>query len=345
MDKEEAKRTGKQSKESRGGMRQQVSGSPLSSRLVTEKVMRDVHRVMQGREFQSIEEANAFLARLAGPGLKEALKKVPSLSPQQEAQELAYRAMEAPTHTRALTLAQQARAKDPDCVDALVTLAAASARSVEDLIAGLEKAVEVGERSLGAKCFEENKGHFWSMLETRPYMRARQQLADLLLDAGRVSEAIGHFEALLALNPNDNQGVRDILLGCYLAGDDLDGARRLLRVYDEDAGAVFAWGRTLERVLSGDFKGAEHALKYARNHNRFVELYLTGKKKLPRAMPDSYSFGSEEEALICLETIGEAWAMHPEALIWLLMQVEGVREKDQTTQRKLRGNLGQQLLF
>src|SRR5207245_9344544 len=76
-----------------------------------------------------------------------------------------------------------------------------------------------------------------------------------------------------------------------------------------------------------------------RNHNRFVELYLTGKKKLPRAMPDSYSFGSEEEALICLETIGEAWAMHPEALIWLLMQVEGVRERDQTTQRKLRGNL------
>src|SRR5439155_1134639 len=138
MDKEEAKRTGKQSKESRGGMRPQVSGSPLSSRLVTEKVMRDVHRVMHGREFQSVEES---------------------------------------------------------------------------------------------------KGHFWGMLEARPYMRARQQLADLLLDAGRVSEAIGHFEALLALNPNDNQGVRDILLGCYLAGDDLDGARRLLRVYDEDAGA------------------------------------------------------------------------------------------------------------
>src|SRR5438046_7964700 len=106
---------------------------------------------------QRAEDANVLSGRLAGPGLKDALKKVPSLSPQQEAQELAYRAMEAPTHTRALTLAQQARAKDPDCVDALVTLAAASARSVEDLIAGLEKAVEVGERSLGAKCLEENK--------------------------------------------------------------------------------------------------------------------------------------------------------------------------------------------
>jgi len=345
MDKGEAKRRGKLSKESRGGMRQQVSGSPLSSRLVTEKIMSDVHRVMQVQEFQSIEEANTFLARLAGPSLKEALKKAPTLSPQQEAQELAYRAMEAPTRTRALPLAQKALAKDPDCVDALVTLAAASARSVEDLIAGLEKAVEAGERSLGAQYFEENKGHFWGMLETRPYMRARQQLADLLLDAGRVCEAIGHFEALLDLNPNDNQGVRDILLGCYLAGDDLDGARRLLRVYDEEASAVFAWGRTLERVLSGDFKGAEHALKYARSHNRFVELYLTGKKKLPRAMPDSYSFGSEEEALICMETMGDAWAAHPEALIWLLLPIEGVREMDPVRQKKPRGIPDQRLLF
>jgi tetratricopeptide (TPR) repeat protein len=345
MDKGEAKRRGKLSKESRGGMRQQVSGSPLSSRLVTEKIMSDVHRVMQVQEFQSIEEANTFLARLAGPGLKEALKKAPTLSPQQEAQELAYRAMEAPTRTRALPLAQKALAKDPDCVDALVTLAAASAHSVEDLIAGLEKAVEAGERSLGAQYFEENKGHFWGMLETRPYMRARQQLADLLLDAGRVCEAIGHFEALLDLNPNDNQGVRDILLGCYLAGDDLDGARRLLRVYDEEASAVFAWGRTLERILSGDFKGAEHALKYARSHNRFVELYLTGKKKLPRAMPDSYSFGSEEEALICMETMGDAWAAHPEALIWLLLPIEGVREMDPVLQKKPRGIPDQRLLF
>jgi tetratricopeptide (TPR) repeat protein len=176
-------------------------------------------------------------------------------------------------------------------------------------------------------------------------MRARQQLADLLLDQGRVAEAIHHFEALLALNPNDNQGVRDMLLGCYLAGDDLDGARRLLREYKEDDGAVFNWGRTLERVLCADFQGAEQVLQHARSHNRFVELYLTGKKKLPRSMPDSYSFGSEEEALICIECLGEAWAVHPEALIWLLMQVEEVRETDQPLQKERPVNPGQPLLF
>jgi Permease for cytosine/purines, uracil, thiamine, allantoin len=95
MGKEEAKRTVRQSKKLRGRAEKQAS-APLSSRLATEKVMLDVHRVMQGREFQTIEEANAFLATLAGPGLKEALKEAPTALLQQEAQEIAYHAMEAP---------------------------------------------------------------------------------------------------------------------------------------------------------------------------------------------------------------------------------------------------------
>jgi len=325
--------------------RRQASGSQLPSRWATEKAMREIHRVMQSREFQSIEEANAFLSTLAGRGLKEALKRAPALSPQQQAQELAYRSMEAPTRRRALALAQQALAKDPDCVDALITLTAAQASSVEDLIDGLKRAVAAGERSLGAPYFAENKGHFWGILETRPYMRARQQLADLLLDTGHVSEAISHFGALLELNPNDNQGVRNVLLGCYLVRDDLEGAGHLLRAYEEDASAVFSWGRVLERIVSGDFKSAEQALQHARKHNRFVEPYLTGKKKLPRALPDSYSFGSHEEALICLDSLGEAWVAHTEALIWLLLQDQEVREAAQPLPKRVLETPPQPLLL
>jgi hypothetical protein len=43
--------------------------------------------------------------------------------------------------------------------------------------------------------------------------------------------------------------------------------------------------------------------------------------------------------------MGEAWAAHPEALIWLLMQIEGVREMDAVLQKKPRGKPGQRLLF
>lgn len=291
--------------------------SKIPSRMMMEQTLRDIHRALQGQNFHSIEQANTFLAKLAGPGLGKALQDAPQLSAQDEAQELAYSAMEASTRGEAIALARQAIAKDPDCVDALTILATAEAKSADDLIAGMEKAVAAGERSLGAGFFEENKGHFWGILETRPYMRARQHLAEYLHDAGRLSEAIHHYEAMLTLNPNDNQGVRDLLLGCYLEKNDLNGAQRLSHKYKSDAGAVFGWGRALERFLSGDGQEAERALKHARTGNRFVELYLTGRKKIPPKMPDYYSFGSQEEALICVDIIGAAWAAHPEALAWL----------------------------
>jgi tetratricopeptide (TPR) repeat protein len=315
----------KRYKKAPGTGARQTNDPPLPSRFVTEQALRDVHRIMEGREFKSVEEMNAFLQTLMGRGLKEALKNAPAPTPQQEAQELAYRAIEAPDRAQVLSLAKQAIALDPDCVDALVTLAGASAHSAEDLIAGVEKAVEVGERSLGPEFFQENRGHFWGMLQTRPYMRARHQLADLLLDAGRVTEAVRHFEALIELNPNDNQGVRDTLLACYLMADNLNGARHLLHEYKEDDSALFNWGRMLERILCGDLDGAARALKHARKNNRFVELYLTGRKRPPREMPDSYSFGSEEEAIICAEALGEAWVTHPKALTWLFTQVENPR--------------------
>jgi tetratricopeptide (TPR) repeat protein len=315
-----------------------AGGFPSPSRLASEQMLQNIHKVLEGRDFKTIEEANAFLGTLTGRGLEKALAEVPPPSPQQEAQELAYRAMDASSNARAIALAKRALAKDPDCVDAIVALATANESSTQGLIAGLERAVAAGQRSLGAEFFRENTGHFWGILETRPYMRARYDLADLLLGEGRVSEAIQHFEALLELNPNDNQGVRDVLLGSYLASDNLEGARRLFRQYKEDGGAVFVWGRVLERVLSGDFAGATRALKHARKENRFVEQYVTGRKKFPREMPDSYSFGSDEEALVCLDSLGEAWANHPEALLWLMGQLHGVFEIDPELMKQARLN-------
>ena len=40
----------------------------------------------------------------------------------------------------------------------------------------LRKVVAIGEKNLG-KDFKEFAGHFWGFIETRPYMRARERLA------------------------------------------------------------------------------------------------------------------------------------------------------------------------
>jgi len=301
-------------------LRQSLAGAEdliASSRLAMERVLGDVQKVLEGHEFANDDELNRFLSKLTGTGLEKRLAGQVEKDPARQAQDLAYQAMEAETASQAVGLARKAVALDPDCVDALAVIARETAQSLPEAIALLTQAVEAGERSLGANFFEENKGHFWGILETRPYMRARHELAGLLRSAGRLSESIRHIEAILELNPNDNQGVRDDLLGCYLSTGNLEGARRLLKRYEEDCSAVFGWGRVLERYLSGDIKAASQELKRARADNRYAEAYLTGKKRVPRRPPDFYSFGDESEAICCAILLADAWKRHPQAIEWL----------------------------
>ena len=121
------------------------------------------------------------------------------------------------------------------------TLPAARKRSVL-----YEKGVAAGERAVGAEAFRRDEGHFWLVLETRPYMRARLGLAHVLWTLGRREEAVGHLQDLLRLNPGDNQGVRYTLAGflLFLDRDDDTGPtpppvpRRRLRGLGVHAGAA-----------------------------------------------------------------------------------------------------------
>jgi len=206
---------------------------------------------------------------------------------------------------------------NPACLDARVFLAIAAGGPPGELIEELQTIVAVGEADLGPEFFKQNRGEFWGLSETRPYMRARHNLAHELYKAGRIAEAIHHFEEMLQLNPCDNQGLRYLLLGRYLEVDDLDGARRLLQAYGDEPFAMFLWARVLERYLSGDLFGAVEALQQARRQNPHVEPFLVGKAKLPKRRPDYYGIGDVTEAMTCMDAIGPAWKKHREAIQWL----------------------------
>jgi tetratricopeptide (TPR) repeat protein len=266
-------------------------------------------------------DVNALIASLTGPSAHEGLDDTDA-DKKDEAQQIAFDAMEAETETEARKLAKRALRLDPDCVDALVLMTDLDAPTWKARIEGLKKAVEAGERALGAKFIQENKGHFWLLLETRPWMRALDRLANELKEAGLNLDAIKIFERILELNPNDNQGVRDPLLGLYLTVGDLKGAGKLLKKYENDALANFAWGRVLERFLADDRAGAKAALEIARAANRHVELYLTARKPLPKDPPEMYSPRSEEEAVLVLSNLSGAWAAHKEATFWLFDELK-----------------------
>jgi tetratricopeptide (TPR) repeat protein len=241
--------------------------------------------------------------------------KEPAISARRQAQDLAYTAMESYDPKKAIRLCAKAIEIDPRCVDALTL--ASQAFDVDERVLRLEHAVEIAAEDLGGQNYlEENKGHFWRLLETRPYMRARSYLAATLREAGKSNAAITEYEALLELNPNDNQGLRYLLIALYLETGDLAGVRDLRDEYG-DSGAVFAWSAVMERLISGDSPGAERSLANARAANSYVEGYLLGRNHMPRVRPDYYGFGDENEAIMCIDTIGDAWTKNPEALRWL----------------------------
>jgi len=289
---------------------------PASPQAMAQEMMRQLTRNLGPDELILPDDVDALMASLKGL-LSGDHPRDDAAEARDEAQELAFKAMESTSEAQARKLATRALRLDPDCVDALVVMTELDARTPRERIEGLQKAVAAGEQSLGAKFIRENQGNFWLLIDTRPYMRALGMLAGALSAHGMRLDAIKVYEKMLTLNPNDNQGVRDPVLALYLEVGDLKSAAVVLSRYKRDASANFAWARVLERLLAGDETGASNALAKARRANRHVELYMTMQKALPKEMPEMYSPGSEEEAVLCLNFLSGAWAAHRDATAWI----------------------------
>ncbi len=235
------------------------------------------------------------------------------------AQDLVYDAGECADPEDAFDLLEQAVEIDPTNIDAWLGLMNFAPMESDERIEFLRKLVKTGEANLGKAYFKNNAGYFWGVLETRPYMRARSQLALRLMDAGKIEESTVEHEEMLKLNANDNQGIRYGLMACYLTLQQMEKARRLFKNYKDDReySAVFAWAHVLERFLSDDRDGALKSLGHAQKQNGHAMAYFLEHRKLPKSMPDSYSMGSREEAIIAWDILKPAWKAHPEAQVWL----------------------------
>jgi hypothetical protein len=113
-------------------------------------------------------------------------------TPLKKAQDIIYDAWEAGDPKRRIALARKALEISPDCADAYVILVEDTASSLSESLDLYRQGVEAGERALGKDAFKDDVGHFWGILETRPYMRARAGLAGCLWGAGNHEEAIEH---------------------------------------------------------------------------------------------------------------------------------------------------------
>lgn len=275
------------------------SGIHASNPMLTERAMREALAELEGGEFKSIEEATRLInEKLNSP------KKAP-MGTKEKAQQMIYDAFESEGPQR-YRLAKEALKLDPNCVDAYNLLAEA-APSLEEAAGIYEKALFLGQRELGKKFFQENKGYFWGLMETRPFMRAKFNFAQTLVDLGKQQEAIKQYKELLELNPQDNQGVRYSLFIAYIDNDELEKARNLLDEYDEGL-ARGSYNRALLEIMEHGFTPtASKLMKVAKKENKYVIPYLLGKKRLPSQLPEYYGFGDENEAIVYADEHLHLW--------------------------------------
>mgnify|MGYP002785249888 CR=1 FL=1 len=251
---------------------------------------------------------------------KKSLSKAPTkrdLELLDEAQDLVFDAWDAASSKVRKAKALKAIAISPLCADAFGILAGFEKAGSPAELEMWRKAIEAGERSLGAKAFREMEGEFWGWAETRPYMRARQGLGLALWRRGDVAVAADEFFDMLRLNPNDNQGIRYILVTILLELGRLDDVTALLAQYDEES-AVWAYSAALlafQRLGDGD--EARRKLDVALRANAHVPGYLLGITAIPKSRSPFVGIGDQSEAQNYAEHNASLWTSAPGALDWL----------------------------
>jgi len=274
-----------------------------NSRLTMEKTMRDVQKAIEEQDFDSEEEMHQFIDKLLSN--QDFLSSTPA-SPRDIAQDKLYEAQQTNGPKRK-KLVKEALKIYPNSPDAY-RLMAQEAKSVNEQYQLYHQAVIAGEKDLGKAFFRENKGHFWLMTETRPYMRAKAEFAGFQYHLGDKSSAITNFEELLELNPNDNQGIRYQLLPTYLEEGQYEKAEELLHQYDGEMTANFLFNDVLLHYFrDGLTHKTKSLLKQATKQNPYVKDYLTGKKRVPKREYNYIGVGDETEAIVYVQEHNHLW--------------------------------------
>jgi tetratricopeptide (TPR) repeat protein len=171
-----------------------------------------------------------------------------------------------------------------------------------------EKAIKSFEEDLGEEYIKENTGHFWGLYKTRPYMNFLFEYANFLLDSGEIDNGIVILKRMIVLNPNDNQGVRDLLITKLLEVNDLDGARKYLDKYKNDHFAFAVYNRLLLAIKSNEKETLIKSLfNKAIKMNKDVLHYLFNKDEIPYDLPTFYSPGDHNEAIYYVSIAFKIW--------------------------------------
>ncbi|KKS78646.1 MAG: Tetratricopeptide TPR_2 repeat protein [Candidatus Beckwithbacteria bacterium GW2011_GWA2_43_10] len=154
----------------------------------------------------------------------------------------------------------------------------------------------------------------WAILNNRDFLTLILDYAFFIEFFNGVKASIPHFEYVLELNPNDNQGARTVLATAYLKTNQLNKMLALAEKYAEDINQEILLGKALCLYKLGKKNQAE---KWLRKNYQWVkhsirELLKTDHKKV------------NDEAYLYWFNQGSLWQAAPGAIDWLA----GIKKAD-----------------
>lgn len=178
-----------------------------------------------------------------------------------------------------------------------------------------ERAANIGMlRVLSQFC--SNNTLKWGWMDNRPFLRTLLSLGMQRMKWNSLPEAITIFETILNANPNDNQGVRSLLVECYFRADRPEKVLRLCLQFPDDTEQNILYGKVLALLRLKKQEKAEKALAEAARCLPHILRELAKKThRRPSDMDSSWiTHGSAEQAYTYWDRQGAAWKNTPGAL-------------------------------
>ncbi len=282
-------------------MPRRPSKPPAARPESPDALRRDLQRMLSRQDFANIDEVNAFMAQIVGKPLDA---DAPA-NDRERAEDLVMAARGERSAATRRRMISDALALDTDCLPAHVALSEEAA-SPSEALTHINNAVAAGERVL-APLLSEADAFVWGDPVGRIWLIACAQQAELHWQRGDRPRAIAGLREVLRRNPNDNQGMRYVLLQWLMRAGSLADIDQLLASYDEGTTA-WAFPKALHLYrMEGATAAAAKALRAAIAENRFVVPMLIGTHPMPDHLPDSYTLGGEDEAAMYVESALTLW--------------------------------------
>jgi tetratricopeptide (TPR) repeat protein len=209
-----------------------------------------------------------------------------------------------------IVTAKMALDQEPLMFDAAVILSQDAFEEGETQLAKsiLESAIYEGRKIFPYE-FSLGTDHLlWGFVDNRPFLRLLGEHATFIESVYGPQKAIPLYEELVALNPNDNQGIRELLATAYMKTNQLDSLLELDAKYPDDMMAGLKIGALLALYKTGRLDKAKNGIKKSmkRFQHVFREILKTDHPQ-PELIPGRVQVGGDDEAWLYWEHQGSFW--------------------------------------